>query len=84
MFVISEGTYMTVTTITKRSVLNYKIYTVKRQTLLSTPHVASGAFMLIQHNKQLGHKMFDSVTIFLEAIPLCAFVSRLLLTKEAL
>jgi hypothetical protein len=40
--------------------------------------------MLMQHNKQLGHKMVDSVTIVLEAIPLYAFVSMLLLVKEAL
>lgn len=46
----------------------YSIYSKEGQALLGTPNGHGVAFLLIQHKRQLGHKVVDSVTVFIEGV----------------
>ncbi|KAF2787673.1 hypothetical protein K505DRAFT_342750 [Melanomma pulvis-pyrius CBS 109.77] len=46
----------------------YSIDSKEGQALLGTPNGRGVAFLLIQHKRQLGHKVVDGVTVFIEGL----------------
>jgi hypothetical protein len=46
--------------------VTFDIDTAEAQALLGTPNGSGTAFLLIQHKRQLGHKMVEKVTMFYE------------------